>query len=92
LVDKLGGFWTAADTAKGLAKIDGNERVVFKRFPRHKTFFEAWDETFGGSSATARAVQGWVTLMNSPALRAVIGVTNELPRGGVEMRATNLPH
>jgi hypothetical protein len=30
--------------------------------------------------------------MNSPALRAVVGVTNELPRGGVEMRATNLPH
>ncbi|MBV9991931.1 MAG: signal peptide peptidase SppA [Alphaproteobacteria bacterium] len=92
LVDTLGGFWTAADTAKKLAKIDGNQRVVFKRFPRQKSFFQALDETFGDSSAGARAVQGWVTLMNSPAVRTVIGVAGEMPRGGVEMRATNLPH
>ncbi len=92
LVDTLGGFWTAADAAKKLAKIDGGARVVFKRFPRHKSFFEALDETFGGSSAGARAVQGWVTLMNSPAMRTVIGVAGDMPRGGVEMRATNLPH
>jgi protease-4 len=92
LVDKLGGFWTAADTAKELAKIDAKDDVVFKRFPRQKGFFEALNETFGGSSASMRAVQGWVTLMNSPAVRAVVGVTSELPRGGVEMRATNLPH
>jgi len=92
LVDNLGGFWTAADTAKKLAKIDAKDRVVFKRFPRQKSFFQALDETFGGSSAGARAVQGWVTLMNSPAMRTVIGVAGEMPRGGVEMRATNLPH
>jgi hypothetical protein len=29
--------------------------------------------------------------MNSPAARAVIGASEELPRGGVELRATNLP-
>ncbi len=92
LVDSLGGFWAAADTAKKLAKIDGNARVVFKRFPRQKSFFQALDETFGDSSAGARAIQGWVTLMNSPAVRTVIGVAGEMPRGGVEMRATNLPH
>jgi protease-4 len=92
LVDSLGGFWTATDTAKKLAKIDASENVIFKRFPRKKSFFQALDETFGGSSAGARAIQGWVTLMNSPAVRTVIGVSNELPRGGVEMRATNLPH
>ncbi|HEX4860599.1 MAG TPA: signal peptide peptidase SppA [Rhizomicrobium sp.] len=92
LVDKLGGFWTAVDTAKGLAKIGANDEVVFKRFPRQKGFFEALNETFGGSSASMRALQGWVTLMNSPTMRAVIGASEDLPRGGVEMKATNLPH
>jgi protease IV len=91
LVDKLGGFWTAVDTAKQLAKVGPSDQVVFERFPRQKGFFEALNETFGGSSASMRAVQGWVTLMNSPAMHAVIGASEELPRGGVEMRATNLP-
>jgi len=91
LVDTLGGFWTAADTAKHLAKIDASERVVFKRFPSHKSFFEALSETFGGSSASMRALQGWVTLMNAPAMRAVVGAAQDLPRGGVELRAANLP-
>jgi protease-4 len=92
LVDSLGGFWTAVDSAKKLAKLAPGDDVVFKRFPRQKGFFEALNETFGGSSASMRAVQGWVTLMNSPTARAVIGASEELPRGGVEMRATNLPH
>lgn len=92
LVDTLGGFWTAAETAKHLAKIGANDSVVYKRYPRQKSFWEALDDTFGDGSATSRAVQGWVTLMNAPAVQAVIGVTGELPRGGVEMRATNLPH
>ena len=65
---------------------------MFKRFPRQKGFFEALNETFGGSSASMRALQGLVTLMNSPTVRAVIGASGDLPRGGVELRATNLPH
>jgi len=44
------------------------------------------------ADASMRALQGWVTLMNSPAMRVVIGASEDLPRGGVEMRATNLPH
>jgi len=92
LVDNLGGFWTAADTARKLAKIGAGDSVVYKRFPHQKSFWEALDATFGDGSAGVRAMQGWVTLMNSPAVRAVIGVSGELPRGGVEMRASNLPH
>jgi len=91
LVDELGGFWTAAAATEKLAKIDPDEHVVFKRFPRSKTFFEALNEAFSQSTASARAFQGMVTLMNSPAARAVIGASEELPRGGVELRATNLP-
>lgn len=91
LVDELGGFWTAAAATEKLAKIGPDEHVVFKRFPRSKTFFEALNEAFSQSTASARAFQGMVTLMNSPAARAVIGASEELPRGGVELRATNLP-
>jgi protease-4 len=91
LVDRLGGFWTAADMTRQLAKIAPGERVSFKRFPRRKSFFEALSETFGDSSATARAIQGLVTLANSPIVRAAIGVSQEAPRGGVELRAVGLP-
>lgn len=92
LVDELGGFWTAAELTKKLAKIAPDAHIVFKRFPRHKTFFQALNEAFGGTSASMRAFQGLVTLMNSPAARALVSVSDELPRGGIELRAANLPH
>jgi protease-4 len=92
LVDELGGFWTATAATAKLAKLNPDERVAFKRFPRSKTFFEALNEAFGETTASAKAFQGLVTLMNTPAAQAVIGASEELPRGGVELRATNLPH
>ena len=92
LVDQLGGFWTAADATKKLANIPANENVVFKRFPREKSFFQALNQAFSENSATARAMQGWVTLMNTPAIQAVVTTAQALPHGGVELRATNLPH
>jgi protease-4 len=91
LVDELGGFWTAADATKKLAKIPAGETVVFKRYPREKSFFQALNEAFSENSATARAMQGLVTLMNAPAVQAVVNTAQALPRGGVELRATNLP-
>jgi len=92
LVDKLGGFWTAADMTRQLAKLPADEHLEFKRFPRHKSFFEALGDTFNRTSTSARAFQGLVTLMNAPAIRTLIDASSELPRDGVEMRATNLPH
>ncbi len=91
LVDELGGFWTAADTAKRLAGIAPDTRPVFKLFPRQKGLFDALGEFFGGSPAAVRAIQGFVTLMNAAPTQAVIGAVDQLPRGGVELRATNLP-
>ncbi|MBV8976046.1 MAG: signal peptide peptidase SppA [Alphaproteobacteria bacterium] len=92
LVDSLGGFWTAVDTAKRLAKIAPDAPAVLKEFPRQRGFFESLSETFGGSSASMRALQGLVMLMNTPAAQTAVHVSRELPRGGVEMRVTNLPH
>ncbi len=91
LVDQLGGFWTAADVTKKLANIPAGENVVFKRFPREKSFFQALNEAFSENSASARAMQGLITLMNTPAVQAVVNTAQALPRGGVELRATNLP-
>jgi len=92
LVDTLGGFWTAVDEAKKLAKIAPNESVVIRQYPQEHGFFQSIGEAFEGNSASMRALQGLVTLMNSPAARMAISASRDLPRGGVEMRATNLPH
>jgi protease IV len=92
LVDQLGGFWTAVDTGKKLAKIDADTRVVFRRFPQQQSFFDAMREAFGGTEASVRALQGFVTLMNAAPVRALVEANESLPRGGVELRAVNLPH
>ncbi|MBV9542193.1 MAG: signal peptide peptidase SppA, partial [Alphaproteobacteria bacterium] len=91
LVDELGGFWTAVDATRKLAGIAPGDKVSFRVFPRKKGFFEAIDDIFGDSDTAVRAAQGFVTLMNSAPVRAVTGAVGELPRGGVEMRATGLP-
>ena len=91
LVDELGGFWTAADSAKRLAGIAPGEQVAFRIYPRKKGFFEALDTLLGGSPTAVRAVENFVSLMNAPPVRAVVGTLNDLPHGGVELRATNLP-
>ncbi len=91
LVDELGGFWTAADSAKKLAGIAPGDAVSFRLYPRKKGLFEAIDTLLGGSPTAVRAVESFVSLMNAAPVRAVIGTVNEMPRGGVELRATNLP-
>ncbi len=91
LVDELGGFWTAAALTRKLANIAPDQHVVFERFPRQKSLFQAIGEALGGNSAGIRAMQGLVTLMNMPVVRAVVTSAQDLPRGGVELRATNLP-
>jgi protease-4 len=91
LVDRLGGFWTAIDSAKKLAGIAADSTVVFRKYPRPKSFFQALNEAFGGTEATMKAFQGFTTLMNAPPVRAVLTAQQEVPRSGVELRAVNLP-
>jgi protease-4 len=91
LVDELGGLWTATDAAKKLAGIAPGERVSFRFYPRQKNLFEVVSDLFGNSQASMRAAQGFVMLMNAAPIRAVVGAVSDLPRGGIELRATNLP-
>lgn len=91
LVDQLGGFWTAVDLAKKQARIAATERVVFERYPRHKSFFEAMDNFFGGPSEEVRAVENFTTLMNTPLAREAVTAVKSAPRADVELRAVGLP-
>ena len=91
LVDQLGGFWTAVADAKQLAGIGPNERVIFKRFPERKGFFEALGEAFSGSAAGVRAMEGLARISETPVAQAVVKATSEVPHHGVELRATGLP-
>jgi protease-4 len=91
LVDQLGGFWTAVDLAKKQARIAASEPVVFERYPRRKSFFQAMDEFFGGPSEEVQAVENFTTLMNSPFAREATTAVKSAPRAGVELRVVNLP-
>lgn len=91
LVDDLGGLWVATDDAKRLAGIPSSQSVVFKRYPEEKSFFAALSEFFGGSMASAKAIEGLSQVMATAPVRSVIGVLQATPRGQVELRATNLP-
>jgi protease IV len=91
LVDRLGGFWTAIDAAKKLARIAPDTSVVFKKYPRPKSFFQSLNDALGGTEATARTLQGLSSLMNAPPLRAILEAQQSLPRNGIALKATNLP-
>lgn len=91
LVDELGTFWTAADDVSKAIGASANQRLVFKRFPEREGLFEAIGEMIGGTFAGARVMEGLAVVAQAPAARAVLGALEEAPRGGVEMRATNLP-
>ena len=91
LVDELGGFWTAVDLAKKQARIAASEPVVFERYPRRKSFFQAMDEFFGGPSEEVRAAENFTALMNSPFAREAAAAVKSAPRADVEMRAVGLP-
>jgi protease-4 len=91
LVDDLGGFWTAAADAAKLAGDPADGRISFRRYPQKQGFFAALGAMFGASSATLHAMQGMVTLFNSPVAQALVNTVNTAPRSDVEMRATNLP-
>jgi protease-4 len=91
LVDELGGFWTAVADAKKLGGLSPDSAITLKRYPRQKGFFDALDDLFGATSASAKAMQGVAAVLEARPVKAVLGALNEAPRSGVELRAPNLP-
>ena len=90
LVDDLGGFWTAVDDLKKIAGIAPDTRVIFKRYPQPRNFFDTLDAAFDSSVAGAHVIQGLSMLADAPAVKAVIQAVSLAPHG-VSLRATGLP-
>ncbi|GAA0560168.1 signal peptide peptidase SppA [Rhizomicrobium electricum] len=90
LVDKLGGFWDAADIAKQLSGIPKGDRVTFKVYPRQKSFFQSIEDFFG-LGEEAEAVSNFNALMHAPIAKEAVRAVRAAPRGAIELRATNIP-
>jgi protease-4 len=90
LVDKLGGFWDAADIAKQLSGIPKGDRVTFKIYPREKSLIQSIEDFFG-LGEEAEAVSNFSALMNAPIAKEAVRAVRAAPRGAIELRATNIP-
>lgn len=90
LVDNLGGFWTAADQAAKLAKVPAGD-ISLRVYPRRKGLFKTLNALFDGTESSLATLSKVRMLLNLPATQAVMREMSQLPRGGVELRATNLP-
>lgn len=91
LVDDLGTFWTAVGAVKTAIGVSPDVRLVFKLYPEKEGFFEALTDLLGGAPAGIRAVEGLNTLMRSSAANSLMSAVTGVPRGQVELQATNLP-
>jgi protease-4 len=94
LVDALGGFWTAAGQAAGLAGVPQGG-MVFRVYPRPTGILGRLGALSGGLDASLGVLGRIESLLNLPALQAVLGQVSSLPQGGpggtLELKATHLP-
>jgi protease-4 len=93
LVDSLGGFWTAAGEAAALAKLPVGE-MVFRSYPRRTGLLGGLSRLMGDVDASLGLMGRVESILDNPALQAVLGGLSSLPsgsHGGVELRATQLP-
>ncbi|OAI44777.1 hypothetical protein AYO42_04115 [Rhizomicrobium sp. SCGC AG-212-E05] len=94
LVDRLGGFWTAAGEAAVLAKVPPAE-MVFKIYPRRTGLLGSLSRLMGDMDASFGLLGRIESLLNLPALQALLGGISELPAGelsgGVSLKAPGLP-
>jgi len=94
LVDSLGGFWTAAGQAAGLAGVPSGE-VVFRVYPRPSGILARLASLSGGLDASIGVMGRIESLLNLPVLQAVLGQVSSLPQGvpggSLQLKATHLP-
>jgi protease-4 len=72
LVDELGGFYTAVNRAKVLAKIDADQEVNLRRISSVDSPFEALEELFGVSGSAIRGLAAMAWIMGDPRAEAVM--------------------
>jgi protease-4 len=94
LVDKLGGFWTAAGEAATLGHV-APDAMVFRTYPKPKGLFATLERLTGGLDASLALFGRIQALMNLPALQALEQGAASLPQGGpagaVRLQAGPLP-
>ncbi|HEY4076965.1 MAG TPA: signal peptide peptidase SppA [Rhizomicrobium sp.] len=94
LVDELGGFWTAAEQAAKLGSVPVTG-MAFKFYPEPTGFWARVSGLMDGMDADVGGLRRVESLLNLPAVQAVLGEVSRLPgvgsRGGVELRAAHLP-
>ena len=94
LVDRLGGFWTAAGEAAALAKVPPGE-MAFKIYPRRTGLLGSLSRLMGGLDASFGLLGRIESLLNLPALQVLLGGISDLPAGdaggGISLKAVGLP-
>jgi protease-4 len=94
LVDRLGGFWTAAGEAAALAKLTP-QNMVFKVYPRPTGILGRLGVFSEGLDASAGAVGRIESLLRLPALQALMAGAESLPGrepgGNLQLKAGPLP-
>jgi protease IV len=94
LVDTLGGFWTAAQTAAGLASVPA-DGMIFNIYPRPTGLLGRLGALSNGLEASLGMFGRIESLLHLPALEAVLGQVSSLPDGSpgsaIQLRATHLP-
>jgi len=94
LVDRLGGFWTAAQTAAGLASLSA-DNMTFRVYPRPTGLLGRLGALPGGLSASLELVSRFESLLEMPLVKAVLGQVADLPDGSpgsaIQLKAAHLP-
>ena len=91
LVDQLGGFWTAADLAAQLGGVPQGQQI-FRVYPRRRGLLEGLASLMAGAGVSMHALQGVQTPDGAAGdLQRLVEAAREAPRGGVELRAVDLP-
>jgi protease-4 len=94
LVDVLGGFWTAAGQAAALGSIPA-DGMIFRVYPRPTGLLARLGALSDGLEASLGLMGRIESILNLPALQALIGQVSSLPQGGpgstLQLKAVNLP-
>jgi protease-4 len=94
LVDLLGGFWTAAGQAASLGGVPADS-MNFRVYPRRTGLLARLGMLSDGLDASLGLFGRIESLLNLPALQALLGEVSSLPQGGpgssLQLRATHLP-
>ena len=90
----LGGFWTAAGQAASLGGVPA-DGMTFRVYPRRTGLLARLGMLSDGLDASLGLFGRIESLLNLPALQALLGEVSSLPQGGpggsLQLRATHLP-